>query len=183
MSDVDMMRLEEAVLFICSTCREEDRLGAVKLNKILYYSDMLHFAKTGSSITGATYVKQQRGPVPKEVVEAINRLKAAGRLNTHEISIFDKTRREFEALDEPDFKIFTHPQLQLIQNMISTVCGYDAQEISDISHTVVWEVADLGEELPYASFLVSFLGDVDEDDVSLAQQIIADHERAKHPDA
>lgn len=32
---VDMMKLEEAILFICSTAREEDRLGAVKLNKLL----------------------------------------------------------------------------------------------------------------------------------------------------
>jgi Protein of unknown function (DUF4065) len=58
---VDMMRLEEAVLFICSTCLPEHQLGAVKLNKILYYSDMLHCAQTGRSITGATYVKRDTG--------------------------------------------------------------------------------------------------------------------------
>jgi hypothetical protein len=183
MSNLDMRRLEEAVLFICSTCRAEDRLGAVKLNKILYYSDMLRFAATGKSITGATYVKQQRGPVPKEVVEAINTLKAAGRLETREVSIFDKTRREFDALDEPELKIFEHPELKLIQDMIGAVCGFDAQEISDISHTIVWEAADLGEELPYESFLVSYLGDVDEDDLRLAQEIIANRERTQHPDA
>jgi len=171
---VDMRRLEEAVLFICSTCRQEDRLGAVKLNKILYYSDMISFAQTGKPVTGATYVKRQRGPVPKEVVEAINNLKATKRLETREVSIFDKTRREFEALDEAELKIFEHRELQLINDMIAAVCSYDAQQISDISHTVVWEVADMGEELPYESFLVSYLGDVDEDDINLAQQLIAD---------
>jgi uncharacterized phage-associated protein len=180
---LDMMRLEEAVLFICSTSRPEDQLGAVKLNKILYYSDMLHFAQTGKPITGATYIKRQRGPVPKEIVEAINKLKSAGRLTTSEVSIFDKTRREFGAVDEPSLKIFQHAELKMINDMISYVCGYNAQEISDISHTVVWEVADMGEELPYESFLVSYLGDVDEDDIRLALQIIADREKIQHSDA
>jgi|SRR5271165_6894597 len=177
MSAVDMRRLEEAVLFICSTCRQEDRLGAVKLSKILYYSDMINFAHFGKSITGSTYVKRQRGPVPKEVVEAINNLKTSGRLETREVSVFDKTRREFDALDEPELKIFEHRELKLINDMIGAACSYDAQEISDISHTVVWEVADMGEELPYESFLVSYLGDVDDDDIKLAQQIITNRDQ------
>jgi uncharacterized phage-associated protein len=178
MSGVDMRRLEEAILFICTTCRQEDQLGAVKLNKVLYYSDMINYAKTGKSITGAAYVKRQRGPVPKEVMEAIGNLKLAKRLETHEVSIFAKTRREFEALDEPELKILEHHELRLINDMIGFVCGYNAQEISDISHTVVWEVADIGEDLPYESFLISYLGDVDEDDLKLAQQIIADRNAA-----
>lgn len=176
---LDMMKLEEAVLYVCSTCRPEDQLGAVKLNKILYYSDMLRFANTGKSITGATYVKRQLGPVPKEIIEAINQLKATSRLQTREVSIFDKTRREFDALDEPSLKIFGHDELQLINSMISSVCGYNAREISDISHTVVWEVADMGEVLPYESFLVSYLGDVDDDDVKMALEIIVSHETSQ----
>lgn len=175
---LDMMKLEEAILYVCSTCRPEDRLGAVKLNKVLYYSDMLRYAHTGKSITGATYVKQKRGPVPKEVVEAINQLKTAGRLTTREEAIFDKTRREFDALDEPSFRVFDHDELRLINSMISFVCGYDAQEISDISHTVVWEVADIGEVLPYKSFLVSYLGEINDDDIKAAQTIIAEREHA-----
>jgi hypothetical protein len=55
------------------------RVGAVKLNKIAYYADMESFASTGDSITNATYMKQRRGPVPKEVVEVIENLKKAGR--------------------------------------------------------------------------------------------------------
>jgi len=176
--NVDMMRLEEAILFICTTCRQEDRLGAVKLNKILYYSDMLHFAQTGKSITGATYVKRQRGPVPKEVVEAINNLKRANRLETREVSIFDKTRREFDALDEPRLSIFDHSELKLINDMIGAVCGFNAREISDISHTVVWHVADMGEELPYSSFLASYLGDVTDADIALVQSSLSTEARA-----
>lgn len=180
---MDMMRLEEAVLFICSTARPEDELGAVKLNKILYYSDMLRYAQTGKSITGATYVKNQRGPVPREVMKVINRLKAANRLSTSEVSIFDKTRREFDALDEPSLKIFEHEELKLINNMIRYVCGYDARGINDVSHTVVWEVADMGEVLPYESFFVSYLGDVDDDDVKMAQEIIASRESTQNANA
>lgn len=144
------------------------------LNLISYsnYSDMTRYVHTGSPITGATYVKRQRGPVPREVVEAINNLKQARRLETREVSIFDKTRREFDALDEPKLSIFRHEELKLMNDMIGAVCGFDAREISDISHTVVWEVADMGEELPYNSFLVSYLGDVTEADVKIASDAL-----------
>jgi uncharacterized phage-associated protein len=173
MNGVDMLRLEEAILFICSTARPEDQLGAVKLNKILYYADMVNFAQTGKSITGATYVKRERGPAPKEVVEAINNLKTAKRLETRDVSIFDKTRRQFDALDEPQFKVFQHEELKLINDMIGFVCGFNAREISDISHTVVWEVAEMGEELPYHSFFASHLGDVTEADIDAARKAVA----------
>ncbi len=169
---VDMMRLEEAILFICTTSRPEDQLGAVKLNKILYYSDMVSFAQTGKSITGATYVKRDRGPVPKEVVEAINNLRTAGRIETREVSIFDKTRREFNALDEPKLSLFSHDDLRLINDMIGFVCSYNAREISDFSHTVVWEVADMGEELPYDSFLASYFGEATEADAKIAAEAL-----------
>lgn len=36
----------------------------VKMNKLLFYADFLHFKKHGHSITGARYVAIQMGPVP-----------------------------------------------------------------------------------------------------------------------
>src|SRR5258708_7322343 len=84
---LNMKKLEEAVHYVCS--RASGTLGAVKLNKILYYSDMVHHAHTGSSITGASYAKQVRGPVPKQVLPAIDHLVTARRLTYQNISVFD----------------------------------------------------------------------------------------------
>ena len=164
---VDMMKLEETIHFICSTTKQQDRLGAVKLSKILYYSDMSNYAEEGRSITGARYVKRQRGPVPKEALEAIASLKKAGRLETRDVSVFAHTRREFTAFGNTDLSIFKPEEIERIAAMIQYVCDYNAEEISDISHTIVWDSADMGEELPYASFLASYLDDVTEEDVQI----------------
>lgn len=176
MMTVNMAKLVEAVHFICSKCEASDRLGTVKLNKILYYSDMTHFAEIGSSITGATYEKRQRGPVPKEVLAAIDVLRKSGRLVTRNVSVFDHVRREFDASGQTDLSLFNSTEVERITNMIAFVCGHNASEISELSHTRVWEVADMGEELPYETFLVSHLGDADESDFAIARAAL---ERAK----
>jgi hypothetical protein len=174
---LNMEKLEEAVHYICSTCKEEDRLGAVKLNKILYYSDMLHYAKTGSSITGATYAKRQRGPVPKQVLPAMENLRHQGRLDWQNIPMFEAAKREFYAHGDTNLHIFPADETKQIDAMIRFVCDQSAEEVSEFSHTVVWNAADLGEELPYDTFLVSYLHEPDEARLQQAADRLSEIER------
>jgi len=167
-----MNKLVEAVHYICSNVGPEDRLGAVKLNKILYYADMLSYARTDRAITGATYVKQFRGPVPTQVVAAIAQLESDTRLNVTHVSVFEALRRQFEAIGITDTKVFDAGELDTINETIRFVCGHTAPEISEISHHVVWKAADIGEVLPYDSFLVTSLGDIGESDITIANEAI-----------
>jgi len=169
----DMMKMEETIHFICSTCKPEDRLGAVKLNKILYYSDMTSFAETGKSITGATYAKRQNGPVPKQVTEAIDNLRRAGRLETRNVSVFEHVRRQFDARGATDVSIFHADEIARVGDMITAVCEHTANEISEISHTLVWRVADMGEDLPYESYFVSYLDDLTTEDQTVVAGALA----------
>jgi uncharacterized phage-associated protein len=169
---VNLQKLKEAIHFVCSTCTAEDRLGATKLNKILYYADMINFAETGDSITGATYVKRQRGPVPREVLRALDDLKRARRLEVREVSVFDFTRREFEAIGDTNLTVFASSEIEIINRMVRVVCSHSAEEISDISHTIVWQSADMGEILPYETFFVSYLGDITDEELQQAVLIV-----------
>ena len=56
----DEDKFSKVVHSVCSKC-EPDRLGNVKLHKILYFADMLNFAASGTPRTGADYVKQRFG--------------------------------------------------------------------------------------------------------------------------
>lgn len=166
---VDMRKLEEAVHYVCDNCEMADRLGAVKLNNIIYYADMDSYAETGRSITGATYIKQRRGPVPREILTAIENLKTAGRLDSQNVSVFDLVRREFNARGATDMDALSKDDIVRLDKMIRFVCKHSAEEISEISHTIVWDAADLGEVLPYETFLVSYLGEITDEDVKVAQ--------------
>ena len=125
---LNMEKFEEAVHYICSTCTEEDRLGAVKLNKILYYSDMLHYAKTGASITGATYAKRQRGPAPKQIRPAMENLHRQMRLDWTHAPVFEGARREFDAHGDTNLALFSADEIKQIDAMIRFVCDQGAAE-------------------------------------------------------
>jgi hypothetical protein len=88
--------------------------------------------------------------------------------------VFDLMRREFEALGDTHLDIFRPIEIDTLNSAIQFVCRRTAREISDLSHTLVWEVADIGEVLPYETFLVSFTGDINEKDVANARKLLRD---------
>ena len=57
----DRNKMHAVLLHIFHAC-EKVKLGAVKLNKIIYVLDMIYYVHTRSSVTGATYRKRQNGP-------------------------------------------------------------------------------------------------------------------------
>ena len=176
----DEVKLEEAIQYICATATAEDRLGAVKLNKILFYADMLQFAERGESITGASYAKRPRGPVPKQVTAATADLERKGRLKVDNISSFDMVRREYTVFDQPDLTVFKVGEVERLNQMVRYVCSYTAKDIGEISHTDVWHAADMGEDLPYPTFLVSEFGIPDESDLEAAVADLSVIERDTH---
>ena len=63
------------VHYVCEKAGSDPSvLGVIKLNKVLWYSDAIYYMMTGSPITGETYVKGQHGPVPKNIIRAIDEL-------------------------------------------------------------------------------------------------------------
>lgn len=174
---LNMEKFEEAVHYICATCTEGDRLSAVKLNKILYYSDMIHYAKTGTAITGASYAKRQRGPAAKQILSAMENLRRQMRLDWKHVPVFEGARREFDAHGDTNLSLFSGDEIKQIDAMIRFVCDQGAAEVSEFSHTIVWEAADMGEELPYDTFLVSYLREPDDAQLHQAAANLADIEK------
>ncbi|HTF78345.1 MAG TPA: type II toxin-antitoxin system antitoxin SocA domain-containing protein, partial [Bradyrhizobium sp.] len=73
-------RLPELVHYLIWRCDPAD-LGATKLNKICWYSDLDAYRTLGRTITGATeYIRLQFGPTPKGVHNVIDQLFQKGRI-------------------------------------------------------------------------------------------------------
>jgi hypothetical protein len=138
---------------------------------------MMHSAQTGDAITGATYAKQRRGPVPRQVLPAIDHLVQAGRLSVQNISDFDFVRREFTTHGETEDSVFSRAEIEKLDYVVHSIDKFSGREISDISHTIIWNAAELGETLPYDSFFVSYLGDLTEDDMTRVQESIQEVEK------
>ncbi len=170
MARFSQKKFDNMVLYVAKKVPQA-QLGAVKLNKIIYYADMIAYMQLGKSITGETYLKRQFGPVPKHILGSIERLEARGALRVQESSIFGLQKRDYIPLAEPDISSFSAKELALIDDVANFIAeNHTAMSISDVSHTAIWELAEIGEDLPYYTFLVGSLGEIDENDVKWAYQ-------------
>ena len=169
---MDINRLDALVHYVCARCDNPNRLGATKLNKVLWYSDVFAFAETGQSITGASYVKRQFGPVPKEIMAARSRLQSNGAVLERKSLHHNYEQIQFIALRPADISMFSAEQISMVDSVLEAICsGHTATSISQLSHDLVWEVAEIGEEIPMAAAaFAGNIGEIDEEDMAWARK-------------
>lgn len=145
---LDRDKLLDVVHYVCAACSPEE-LGRVKLHKILYYADMLHFLDSGEPLTGAEYQKQQFGPVAKPLNWTLSRLVERGDIRVEARAYFGYEKQDFISLREPASNRISEAEKRILDDVIEFVTARSAREISELSHTAVWEAAQMGETLPY----------------------------------
>ena len=143
-------KLKELILLICRECRDPEKLGAVKLQKILWYSDGRSFTMTGEPITGETYIKGQYGPISPASNALMRELESEGKLVIQDVEFHGKTKKEYIAKADADRTLFTDKELSFVMENIKNICeDHTASSISERSHNLVWEMADMHEPIPY----------------------------------
>src|SRR6266849_10039751 len=70
----DERKLAELILYIAQKCVDDPTFGAIKLNKILCYSDFIFYAYHERGITNVEYQKLPNGPAPRRLVPVRNQL-------------------------------------------------------------------------------------------------------------
>jgi hypothetical protein len=177
----DREKFKDVVHYICAAC-SPDKLGNVKLHKTLYYADMLFYVKSGRPITGAVYQKQQFGPTAAWLSAALRELERDGRLRIDDVEFYGFRKKAYESRREPNLSRLPDEEKEYVDAAIKFVChDHTAREISDFSHSGVWEAADMGEELPYYTAFSLFPVEITDDDVAWgtaeAQKIVAGSSR------
>jgi hypothetical protein len=147
-------------------------LGATKLNKIAWFADTLSYRLTGSSISGETYVKRQFGPVPKNVLSALESLKNDGKIVQREPKASFQPR-EFVSLVAPDPSAFSDQERSLLDAVIHEVChNHTATSISGLTHDQIWDAAIIGEEIPMWAVLAASPGELTVEDFDWATGVV-----------
>ena len=175
----DRDKLKTAVLYMCFKC-DPSQLGAVKLHKVLYFSDMIRFAQTGTPITGATYRKRPLGPTCDQLLSTIRELEHAKALSVREVDYFGYLKKEFIAASEPDLTRLSREEITLLDEVIDFVCTQNtAKPISDYSHNRAWEQAEFGDELKYTSAFLLFPTEVSPEALEWASNEVQSINEAK----
>lgn len=175
----DRQKFKEAIVYIASHC-EPDRLGAVKLNKVLYFSDMLNYASSGEAITWAEYKKRPMGPTSDYVPRALRELEKESRLKISEVNYFGYLKKQYEPISKPDLSRFREKEIALIDEVIDFVCNKNsATTISDYSHNAAWDSVSFGDPITYNSVFHIFDNVVSEEDLDWADSQAAVIEDAR----
>jgi len=167
-------KFKHLVHYICYRCHDPSMLGATKLNKVLLRSDLSAFVQWGKPITGETYKKQQFGPTPKHIQPVLKTLKKEGAIVERNAMFFGYPKKEYIALTKPDLGLFTADEISIVDEAIDYICREKtAKAASDETHDAIWELALIGEDIPYYAVFASQLGEITDEDLRWATKKLA----------
>lgn len=171
-------KFKSLVHFIVHECRERpSRLGAIRLNKTLWYTDVAAYRQAGASVTSEVYVKRRMGPVPSHVLPVLRELQQEGKILIQEPEgTYDS--RKYISLSEPAQGVLSDDEKALARHVLSVVLGFTANGISEATHDVIWEAAEDGEEIPLYATLASDMGEITDEVRGWAGTIVAELEAA-----
>lgn len=134
-----------------------EKLGAVKLHKVLWYTEVAAVRKTGEPIAGETFIKHKFGPFSKHLEDIVDELRRGGELHVR------KGQDEFEPTEyvgkgTPDKLALSDEQWRILERTMEAIVeGHSASSISDRSHDEVWEATELYEPMSLDAAALHFV--------------------------
>lgn len=153
---------------------QPDRLGATKLNKVLWFADLASYRRTGRTITGQwSYEKRQFGPVPNGIFRELQRLETEGVIVTRRTPTPTGERKEFIWLARPQVSVFSAEEIDILNEAIGWVCDmHTAASISDATHDALWDEIEVGDQIPIGAASIT-PEPVTSDDIEWAREALA----------
>ncbi len=156
MVELDERKFRELILYLAERSIDDPKFGKTKLAKLLYYSDFYAYALLGRPISGATYARYPRGPVPRALARELNSIEdtqdgviAKARYHTRE-------QQRLVALREADLSVFTAAEISVVDRVIEALKDHDATDVSALSHLEAgWKCVQDYADIPYDLVFVS----------------------------
>lgn len=148
----DEDKFVDVVHFVCDRfSHDPDKLGQVKLHKILYYADMQCFLSIGTPLTGVDYLRQPFGPTARFLKKAVDALRLRGAVETRQRDFFGYRKMDFVSKLKPQSNRLSEYEIELLSYVSDWIAGLTASEASEMSHDLPWQKAKPGGRIPYSS--------------------------------
>lgn len=151
-------KMAELILYIALQSEDDERFGATKLNKILFYSDFFRYGEWGKSITDQSYQRLDNGPAPKRLLPIRKKLIEQEELAIQTVERFGREQQRPIALREPDLSDFTADEIKLVDEIIEELWERNATDVSNLSHRFLgtgWKCVQEKEIIPYETVFLS----------------------------
>jgi uncharacterized phage-associated protein len=149
-------KFRELLLFIASRSENDPRFGAIKLNKLLFYSDFLAYLELGHPITGQEYFALENGPAPRYLVRLREQMVKSKEIAVSRKKTLSGYHDRVLALREPDPKKFDPAEIALVTQVLEMCRAKSGSELSELTHKFAgWRLAADREKIPYEVALVA----------------------------
>lgn len=139
----------KAVVHYIISHTDPARLGAIKLNKVMWRADVSLYRRYGRTVTGQkSYIRMPQGPVPNYVGDAVTELKDDGKIVERAVDTPSGVRREFVWIERAGVEGFAPEEIEALQEAIRFVCSRSARQASDETHDALWSEIENGKQMP-----------------------------------
>ena len=151
------------------------RLGAIRLNKALWFTDSLAYQIYGAPVTGEKYVKRKMGPVPATILRTLKELEKENKIEIREReNYYDAIK--YLSRSEPNLIPLSSADRDLAKAVLNFVCDRTATEISESTHDEAWNAALEGEEIPLFATLATGKGAITDEIREWAEKVVVEIE-------
>jgi transcriptional regulator with XRE-family HTH domain len=148
----NLNKFKEVLLYILSKVGSKPNIGESVLYKLLYFIDFNYYEKYEEQLIGATYIKNNYGPTPKEFMKIIEEMEAKKEIVRVKDKYFQYPRRKYLPLRTPDLSKLNEDERNIIDFVLLKLSDLNATQISEYSHNdVPWLTTDNGKVIDYES--------------------------------
>lgn len=148
----NLSKFKEVLLYILNKVGSKSNVGESVIYKLLYFIDFNYYEKYEEQLIGATYIKNNYGPTPKEFIKIVKEMEGKEELSKVESQYFQYPQTKYLPLREPDLSILNARELQMIDSVLERLSDKNATEISEYSHNdVPWLTTEDGKVIEYES--------------------------------
>ncbi len=154
LTQFDRTKMRAVILRAIHGCRPSD-MGAVKLNKVLYFVDMIHYAHFRQAVTGATYRKRPNGPTTDQLLFVLREMQQDGQVKIEDVEYHGYWKKQYTPMKPEPSGLLNDEEQALVDDVVDFVCRQNsAKTISDYSHQMPWEMAGDGGVIPYSTAML-----------------------------
>ena len=162
-------KFRSIVHYCCWICEDPRVLDFAKLNWVLWYCERHNYIARGTPLTGATYRKFAAGPLATPTNAAITELEKVGAIARRDGGVTGIDR--YFAVTKPDISPLDSEQIAMVETIVRTVCFNIASAAVDKRvDDRVFQIARLGEVIPYFTVFGGRAGSLSEHDLAWAIQ-------------
>jgi len=143
-------KLAELILYLAEKSVDDIHFGAIKLNKLLYYSDFAAYRILGNPITGTEYQHLREGPAPRRFLPVRRCLLEDGSIEIRQEQVIDRVRERIIPKREHKSNFFSKEERALIDDVVKTFWHMNGTQIRNRSHEEFgWRITKEGETIHY----------------------------------